>query len=169
MAALGADNVRFWEQYSDAEKSHVIKSGAIEASVLGVYNDSFAISDNEETFNILDFLSDYKYGDHADAIVDAFYIHCFSKVLRKSDGALAEAMGDYCMRIIKRSPDYAILYLRAHEEIRDAFVMNIGFEVLCSDDQDSIYENLRKSLKSDPSFAEEFVTAVKNWVLQTEP
>ena len=72
------------------------------------------------------------------------------------------------MRIIKKSPDYAILYLKAHEEIREAFVMHIGFEVLCSDNQDLIYENLRKCLKSNPSFAEEFVTAVKSRVLQTE-
>lgn len=168
MTALGADNVRFWEQYSEAEKSHVFNSGSIKTSVVGVYDDSLAIGDNEEALKILDFLSDYKYGHHADGIVDAFYIHCFSKILRKADGALSEVMGEYCMRIIKKSPDYAILYLKAHGEIREAFVMHIGFEVLCSDNQDLIYENLRKCLKSNPSFAEEFVTAVKSRVLQTE-
>lgn len=168
MIALGTDNVRFWEQYSDAEKYHIIKSGAIEASIVGIYDDSFEIGDNEETFKILDYLSEYKYGIHTDGIVDAFYIHCFSKILRKADGALSEVMGDYCMRILKKSSNYAILYLRAHEEIRDAFIMHIGFDVYCSDNQDCIYENLRECLKLDPSFAEEFVTAVKNWVLQSE-
>lgn len=164
-----SNNVLFWEQYSDAEKSSLLKSGAIETSVVGIYDGSFEISDNEETFKVLDMLSDYKYGcSQDDSIVDAFYIHCFSKILRMADGALSEVMGDYCMRIVKKSPEYAVLYLRSHGEIRDQFVSHIGYEVLCSHSQDGIYESLMNCMMVDPSFAEEFVTAIKNWVLHVE-
>lgn len=164
-----ADSVRFWEQYSEAEKSGLLKSGAIETSVVGIYNGSFAIGDNVETFKLLDLLSDYKYGcSQANAIVDAFYIHCFSKILRMSDGALSEVMGEYCIRIVKKSPEYTISYLKSHQEIRDAFVIHIGYEVLCSDSPDIIYESLMKCMKVDSSFAEDFVSAVKNWVGRNE-
>lgn len=167
MTVSGADNIRFWEQYSETEKSSFLKSVAMETHLLSVYNDSFAISDNEETFELLDLLSNNKYGhSQTNAIVDAFYFHCFSKILILADGALAEVMGYYCMRIVKNSPQYTILYLMSHKEIRDAFVTYIGYEIYCSDDQNSIYEDLMNCLKVDTTFAEEFVAKIKNWVLQ---
>lgn len=164
-----AVDISFWEQYSKAEKSSFLKSGAIETSIVGIYNDSFKISDDEETFKCLHLLSDYKYGcSQADAIVDAFYFHCFSKILKMADGALAEVMGNYCWWIVKRSPEYSILYMKSHKDIRDKFVQYIAYELYFSQDQEGDYKKLMNYLGVDSSFAEKFVTEVKDCVREEE-
>lgn len=162
LAVSAAGNIRFWEQYSETEKATFLESGALDTLLSGVYKDSLEITDNEETFQVLDMLSEHKYGSSQNTpISDAFCFHCYTIILNRADGALAEVMGMYCLHIVKTSPDFTILYLKSHEEIRKKFVQYIGYEIYFSQNKERDYRKLRNCLGVDPSFARQFVSDVK--------
>lgn len=107
-------------------------------------------------------LSEHKYGSSPNTpISDAFCFHCYTIILNRADGALAEVMGMYCLDVVKTSPDYSILYLKSHEDIRKKFVQYIGEEIYFSQNKERDYRKLRNCLGVDPSFARQFVSEVK--------
>ena len=160
-----AENTRFWEQMSETEKSCFLETQTVDGTLISLYNGSFEIGDNEETFKSLKLLSTNNYdASHTDATSDAFYFHCFSKILNRSDGALSEVMGQYCWRIVNVSPRYSMAYMKSHNDIKDKFVEFIGYEFLFLDNLESAYKDLMDTMSSDSAFAEEFVSAIKIFV-----
>jgi hypothetical protein len=77
------------------------------------YHGKFKASDDAKTLSILDSVNTNN------NLTRPFYIYLVSKMLDKSDGALAEALSNSCKEFVELNPDQAIEFLYSHNKIVD--------------------------------------------------
>ncbi len=116
----------YWENLPGEQKNGVLSSSATLKDAIHYYNGKFKPSDDERTFRFLDSLTrsnNYMRGNET-----AFYFFVFNDIFMKSDGALAEVMGGYCLQVIVNAPGYVISYLADKENLRKLYAMRLGYE-----------------------------------------
>ncbi len=100
----------YWENLSESEKSNFISSHNINNLVMDYYKGNLKITDDENTFEILDELVS------ADSELFPFYYYIFNKICSESDGAVSEILGKYCLQIIMNDPNYVINHFTFERE-----------------------------------------------------
>ncbi len=94
----------YWERLNTSEKINFMSSHNINSLVLDYYKGDLKITDNENTFELLEVLVS------ADSELFPLYYYLFNKICSESDGAISEILGKYCLQIILNDPNYVINY-----------------------------------------------------------
>ena len=100
----------YWEKLSASEKSNFISSHNINNLVLDYYKGNLKITDDENTFELLNELVS------ADSELFPLYYFLFTKICFESDGAVTEILGKYCLQIIMNDPNYVINHFTFERE-----------------------------------------------------
>jgi len=99
--SFGQNAFNFWELMSQTEKEHFLNNSNINKLVLDYYGDKFKVNDDEQTFRLIDTLT------HKNEYFP-FYYFLFNEICAVSDGALSEAMGPYCLKMLLNEPNFVI-------------------------------------------------------------
>jgi hypothetical protein len=117
-------NTHYWEELTDEQKSETLKDKRVFNEAILLYNKKFNPSDNEQTIQLLDTLSNLKGGN-----IGALYFYLFNDICKHADGALAEIVGSYCQLVILNSPEYVINYFIDNEDLRKEYARFLGYEL----------------------------------------
>ena len=112
----------YWEDVAKSKQDSIL--GIVDADILAIYQGKTKITDNDKSFEILDKLCAKEVG-----IKRALYFLLFNQIMRKADGAVAEVMGEYCMRNIENNADFIIQYLANHESYCHLYAEHIAIEL----------------------------------------
>lgn len=156
----GQSTLPYWESMNKKEQKAYLQNAKVNKLVLAYYNGKFIPSDDEKTEELLKILTQ----KNKDLLPLYFYV--FNRICAESDGALAELMGTYCIKMIVAYPEYVIGYFsleriqKRKQDLLDLYSMQIGFELYCSDDNPSdighTYSSFSQILNSRSSaFSEE--------------
>ncbi len=97
----GADKFKYWELLTNTEKQQYLSDPNVNKIALDYYNGKFYPSDNNKTFKLLKTLTNKNN-------FNPFYYFLFNQICSRSDGALSEIMGDYCLNEVLNNPEYVI-------------------------------------------------------------
>lgn len=86
---------------SQTEQEHFLNNSNVNKLALDYYNGNFKVTDDEQTFRLLDTLT------HKNEYFPLYYF-LFNKICAVSDGALSEIMGHYCLKMVLNEPSYVI-------------------------------------------------------------
>lgn len=86
------------------------------------YNKSFVLADNDETLNLLTFLT----SSHFNEVEINNAINIFLDICRRSDGALAEVLVYYAIIMLEKYPNQIISKMGNNEEIQSIYIHNIA-------------------------------------------
>ena len=124
MVSLCINGNKYWEYFSDSEKNMVLKSENIPGEVIKLYNGQFILSDDDATFELLDELTSRQ----SDAGVKALYFHLFNRIFLSSDGALAEGISEYVVKVFLSDIPYALEYFTINDELMEEYGVALGTE-----------------------------------------
>lgn len=99
--SFGQNGFNFWELMSQKEKENFLNNSNVNKLALDYYNGNFKASDDEQTFRLLDTLT------HNNEYFPLYYF-LFNEICAVSDGALSEAMGPYCLKMLLNEPNFVI-------------------------------------------------------------
>ncbi len=85
--------------------SYYLKNKAISQPAKDFYYHKFPASDDEKTFSIIDSLTTDNNSTRP------FYLYLVSNMLKKSDGALAESLGNSCNTFLQSHPNQILEFL----------------------------------------------------------
>lgn len=167
MVELSANNI-YWENMSLQEKDDVLHRDSVPKIVLDIYNGKYQLKDDDANWENLDYLI----MPTPDSLLRAFKFHSFNKLLLKSDGAVLEAMGTYVYSLFLSDPDYILCYLDKHPDIRNLYILDIGFELYCQNPEQASstpflqFKNsaLDKTGDGDKALVERFLFDLENKV-----
>jgi hypothetical protein len=80
--------------------SFYINHPDLDSLIRDFYYGKFLPSDDDNTFRLLDLIT------QKHSVLYPFYFHCLNQILNYADGALAEIMGKYCLRMVQSYPNY---------------------------------------------------------------
>lgn len=157
----GQSTLPYWETMNKKEQDSYLQNAKVNELVLDYYNGKFIPSDDERTVELLKVLTQ----KNEDLLPLYFYV--FNRICSKSDGALAELTGTYCIKMTVAYPEYVIGYFslerlqeRKEDRMLDLYSLFTGEELYFSEDGLSdigyTYSSFRKMLYSQTSaFSEE--------------
>ncbi len=101
--------------------------------------DSIHPSDNKITFDLMDHISECEIGEFP------FYFSVFNQIVKQADGAVAETVGSYIWRLIKKRPKEFVKNLDAvDDELVDRWAGLLVYKMYFSCPSDSLkYYNLK--------------------------
>ena len=105
-------SIKLFGQPPDSLSFYLINK-QISKTAKDFYYKKFKASDDERTFSITDSL------ETSNNITRPFYIFLVSKMLDRSDGALAEGLGVSCKHFLQFHPDYLLNFLFSQNKIID--------------------------------------------------
>ena len=137
----------YWEDIPRSKQDSILRH--TDSDLLSLYQGKIVVSDNNESFELLD-----KLCHKVSGAKQALYFLLFSKIMEESDGALSEVMGEYCMRFVDKNADFVLPYLANHEELCKLYASFIATELYYNEKSPSDYK--KKSLpliKTDTKIA----------------
>ncbi len=93
------------------DMAYYLNNEKISKSAKDYYNGKYQAADDARTFSILDSLKTHN------SSTRPFYIYLVSKMMKKSDGALSEALGSECRNFIEWHPNEVIEFLYSNKPI----------------------------------------------------
>lgn len=125
---FSSGQMKYWEDLSCSQKADIVKY-CQSKSIRDYYNGEFVLSDDEKTEKLLNELA-----TSDDSILPlSFYL--FNKICAKSDGAVAELVGEYCVELFARYPRYIMTYftkekaLNIKKPVIRIYAMFVGSEL----------------------------------------
>lgn len=112
----------YWESLSPLEQSRIVRASCPLAQAF--YFGSFKPSDDNETFSLLDYLTNW--GDPLELNPLKFYL--FNRIVLTADGALAEALGEYCIRWLNHDSPYVLCYLQNQTQLERDYMLLMGLD-----------------------------------------
>ena len=134
----------YWEDLNNDEKAKITNSQTLPPIVKSYYNGEAHLTDDDNTFEYLNVLSEPKNAEQK-----MLYLYLLNSICLHSDGALAEALGQYCIKLLFHDPDYVLTYILKDEESSDMYATNIGYELAMSDDPEEAYTHFSKKLTNE--------------------
>ncbi|EDP96879.1 hypothetical protein KAOT1_16988 [Kordia algicida OT-1] len=116
--------------------------------VTKILNDEVYPSDDDETFRCLDAILKSDTNEHD------FYMMVFRDIIKKSDGALAEVMGQYILDFIKEKPKYFVeKYKTFANEEKEQWIGFMAYEFYFQEDYKTevnrYFDNILRSIATD--------------------
>lgn len=132
--ATNIDTNMYWEDISPEIKKKVINS-IDNKLILDFYNkNEFGkkrLNDDGNADILLDSLVNYSNFNKA------FYFYIFNRICLSADGAVSEMLGDYCIRIFIKDPEYTFNYLVGHKDLFELYASFMGSEFYFKEDGSS--------------------------------
>ena len=88
----------YWEDLSENSRKEILSDSVTFNRAVDYYNGNLIPNDDSLTYLLLDTLT-------CSRVFTPLYFYEFNEILKKSDGALAEAMGEYCGNMIYNYPN----------------------------------------------------------------
>lgn len=105
---------KYWEQMTNIEKEQILNSKELSSNIKSFYEkgrDKYKF-DTSETYDIYWKTMDTLVSLNADNKLLPLYFHIFNIEFSIADGEIAEPMGEYCIRMVLKDPNYVIGYLK---------------------------------------------------------
>jgi hypothetical protein len=123
----------YWEDIPRSKQDSILRH--TDSDLLSLYQGKIVVSDNDESFKLLNKLCHKESG-----MKQALYFLLFNKIIEEADGALAEVMGEYCMRFVDKNADFVLPYLASHEEFCKLYASFIATELYYNEKSLSDYK-----------------------------
>lgn len=115
----------YWEDLTKVEQESILHSPQIDKNAIKYYYGSFKATDNESTENLLNKIISEK-NQTKETIL---YFFIFNQICLKSDGALSEILGEYCMKFLQRNPALVLRYFQRNKKVEKVYGEFIGYEL----------------------------------------
>lgn len=115
---------KYWGNFSDSEKQYFLQSKNIPANAVKLYYDKFELSYDVSTVKLLNYLT----SNQTDVEAKAFNFYLFNKIVKYSDGSLAEILPKYILNMILLDVPYVFDYFKMDNHLRDTYCILLGTE-----------------------------------------
>lgn len=88
-----------------------------------------APSDDSKTFALLDRLTRRTTPEQKE-----YNFILFNEIVTSADGALAEVLGEYCIRWVRNDCTFVLAYLKDNPDMEERYISYIAYEFLSEDD-----------------------------------
>jgi hypothetical protein len=129
--------MKYWEDLNCSQKSEIL-GNCKSVSMKKFYEGKFVPTDDDKTRKLLNELVFSN-----DTILPlSFYL--FNKICTKSDGALAEMIGEYCAEFLAKNSQYVLTYfskernLKINKPLWKEYARSIGYELYFKIDGTSV-------------------------------
>ena len=154
-----------WEDFTAEKRESILEQ--VNPLISDYYAGRFTASDDERTENLLNLLT----SQQKDKDIRALYFSVFNQILMSSDGALAEMLGPYSIKMVCEEPEYILTYLCKNKALEEEFIHSIGTEIylsqgLSTDDGASLGA-LKRSILSktkDKGLVEPFLSHIESFI-----
>ena len=141
----------YWENLSPEEKKEVTDKVKRSKSIVANYvQNTFTVGDNNQTDSLLSVLSKLP----SNGEVKCLYFHLFNDIAIKSDGALAEMVGEYVKPMLLSDVDYVLTYIMDHKEYYTLYTSmlaeNLYLKGADYDDSIRLFNQFRLELTTNP-------------------
>jgi hypothetical protein len=123
-----ADEYQYWDDLDENSKSEIIQSVDVDKSILKLYLHEISLSDNDQSTAILDTLCTTTNG-----YKKMLYFFILNEIVKNADGAFAEILGEYCVKYVNNSSDYALEYFSKHQDVGNEYSSFIAAELYYND------------------------------------
>lgn len=155
----------YWEDFTAARRDRILEQA--DPLISDYYAGRFIASDDERTENLLDLLT----SQQKDKDFKALYFSVFNRILMSSDGALAEMLGPYAIKMVCEEPEYILTYLRENKTLEEEYAHSIGTEILLSQglsaDEGTSMKSVKESVLSktgDKGLVEPFLRRIESFI-----
>ena len=124
------------------EITELLKKPDLNPDIKSYWNNTFKIDLDKKTFDFIDTLT------HKNDKFFPLYFLTFNNLLSKSDGALSESMGPYCLNMITNYPKEAISNFQTDSTNLYLYSLFIGSELYFKDKGSSSIKMNYKEFKS---------------------
>lgn len=140
-----AGEYQYWDDLDENSRSEIIKSIDVDKNIMKLYLHEMKLSDNDLSAAILDTLC-----SSTDSNKRMLYFYILNEIANTADGAVAEILGEYCIKYVNENTDYALEYFSKHQDVANNYAESIAGELYLSDTSFSQYEQiLLNSAKSE--------------------
>lgn len=148
----------YWEDMTKTEQDNILHSPTICKNAVKYYLKSFKATDNKSTEELLNKITSNN-NSNKETI---FYFYVFNQICLKSDGALSEILGGYCMKFMLINPKFTLMYFKKYPKVEKKYAELMGSELYFKEDGTSDieynYKGFKKAIeakiKSDPKYKE---------------
>jgi hypothetical protein len=133
----------YWENMTKSEQENILRSSQMDKNAIKCYQGNFRTTDNHSTRNLLDKIISEKNSTKE----TVFYFYVFNQICLKSDGALSEILGNYCMKFLLRNPVLVLRYFQQNKETEKKYGELIGSELYFKEEGTSDIEYNYKDFK----------------------
>lgn len=133
----------YWEDLTKTEQESILHSPQIDKNAIKYYCGSFKATENQSTENLLNKIISEK----NPAKETLFYFYIFNQICLKSDGALSEILGGYCMKILLKKPVLVLRYFQRNKKVEKIYGEFIGSELYFKEEGTSDIEYNYKDFK----------------------
>ena len=155
----------YWEDLTAEKRASILEQ--VNPLITDYYAGRFTASDDEKTENLLDLLT----SQQKDKDFKALYFSVFNRILMSSDGALAEMLGPYTIKIVCEEPEYILTYLRENKMLEEEYIHSVGTEIFLSQglstDERTSLESLKRRILSktnDKGLVEPFLRRIESFI-----
>ena len=139
-----SNNPIYWENLTAEERETVLSLKQVNPLVSDYYLGRFTATDDDLTVRLLDVLTTKQENNG----VRALHFFLFNNILMSADGALAEMLGEYAIKMISEEPQYILPYLSRSKSLEECYVSSIGFELYLDQRNPSVENLSMETLKS---------------------
>ncbi|MDP4240689.1 MAG: hypothetical protein Q8904_14595 [Bacteroidota bacterium] len=133
----------YWEDLTKIEQESILHSPQIDKNAIKYYHGSFKATDNQSTESLLNKIISEKNPTKE----TVFYFHILNQICLKSDGALSEILGKYCMKFLLRNPVLVLRYFQQNKKVEKIYGEFIGSELYFKEEGTSDIEYNYKDFK----------------------
>lgn len=112
----------YWEDMTNSAKDSILSLLSTNDNVRRYHLENRQLSDNEETFSLLDSIEDWHNKPKE------FYFYVFNTICENSDGAVSELLGIHCMNVVLNNPNYVFNYFKENKSIGKLYATLMGSE-----------------------------------------
>ena len=138
------NNPVYWDDLTAEERETVLSLKQVSPLVSDYYFGQITATDDDLTERLLDVLTTKQENNG----VRALHFFLFNKILMSADGALAEMLGEYAIKMVSEEPQYILPYLSRSKSLEECYVSSIGFELYLDQRNPSVENLSMETLKS---------------------
>lgn len=140
---LNQSSFIYWEDMTKTEQDNILHSPTIYKNAVKYYLGAFKATDNKATEELLNKITSNDIPNR-EAI---FYFYVFNQICLKSDGALSEILGGYCMTLMLMNPKFTLLYFKKNSKVEKKYAELMGYELFFKEEGTSDIEYNYKDFK----------------------
>lgn len=133
----------FWEDLDKDTQNRTINKKQVNKYAKSIYWGIERITDNDDSFLLLNELTSFEYNKH----ITAFYYYIFGTICKASDGAMAECLGNYCLKALIIAPEYNLIYFKRDYLLLKRYAELIGYELAQNQNSLTNYCTLKNRIK----------------------
>jgi len=158
----------YWEDMTKVEQERILHLPSIYKNAVKYYQGRFSATDNQSTENLLDTIVSEKISTKE----TVFYFYVLNQICLKSDGALSEILGEYCLKFLLRNPVLVLRYFQRNNTVKKIYGEFIGYELYFKEkgtsDIEYNYKDFRRIIEAEIKNNAEFQKTLAEFYLIIE-